>query len=131
MKQHIPFAITALLAASPLGLAQEQPAAPAAPTGETVVYVQEPIASTPRADGPYAQLGKTLVDALNKDDSLKNSKITVQLDGDTVLLTGVTPTEQQALRAREIVAAQADGAEVVNVIQPEKIKYRTWELVSG
>jgi osmotically-inducible protein OsmY len=73
------------------------------------------------------------VQALNADASLKNSKITVQQDGDSLLLTGAADTKDQVTRATEIANASAGGAPVVNVIQPDHTTYEmpAYELRAG
>jgi len=79
-------------------------------------FVQEPIATSTRAQGADAQLGEAIVKALDADPSLKDSKITVQPDNGKVTLTGATLTRAQKQRAGEIAMAQAGEGKVVNII---------------
>ena len=81
------------------------------------------VASAWTSIAPPAENLNAIVEALNAEPSLKDSKITVQPDGDNVLLTGVAQTREQVQRASEI--ASAGGAKVVNVIRPEKTTYET------
>ena len=84
-------------------------------------FVQEPTASAAKLDGPDAELVKSMVDSLNAEPSLKNTKITVQTEQDTgnVILTGAAMTPEQVKKAGEIVAAQAGEGKVVNAIQSD------------
>jgi len=83
-----------------------------------LTFVQEPTASAAKLDGPDAELVKSIVDSLNAEPSLKNTKITVQTEQDTgnVILTGATMTPEQVKKAGEIVTAQAGAGKVVNAI---------------
>jgi osmotically-inducible protein OsmY len=87
------------------------------------IAASDPIASSSGAQGEGTDVVNAIVQALNAEASFTNTKITVQMDKDVVLLTGATPTKQSAQRAGEIAAASANGAQVVNVIQPDKIEY--------
>ena len=84
-------------------------------------FVEEPIASTAGANGPDEQLLKSIVDSLNAEASLRNSKITVQGEADTgmVYLTGATLTPDQVKKATEIATAQAGDGKVVNAMLPD------------
>lgn len=84
-------------------------------------FVDEPIASTNGASGADDQLLKSIVDSLNAEASLKNSKITVQSDADsgTVYLTGAALTPDQVKKATEIASAQAGEGKVVNAMLPD------------
>jgi len=86
---------------------------------------QEPIASAWTTTGPPAENLNAVVQALNADSSLQNMKITVQPDGENILLTGVSPTLEQSQKAAEIAKAASGAAIVVNVIRPERTKYET------
>ena len=90
-----------------------------------VALAQEPVASAWTTIGPPAESLNAIVQALNADASLQNSKITVQPDGENVLLTGVAETLEQSQKASEIASAAAGGAVVVNVIRPARTKYET------
>ena len=81
-------------------------------------FVPEPTASSSKTQGPDAERAKAIVDALNADASLKDSKITVQpTEDDTITLSGATMTRAQAKRAGEIAAAQAGEGKVINAIR--------------
>ena len=82
-----------------------------------VPFVAGPIASATQAQGSDAQLADAIVKALDADPSLKDSKITVQPDKGTVLLTGATLTRAQKQTAGRIAIAQAGGeGKVINAI---------------
>jgi Flp pilus assembly secretin CpaC len=83
------------------------------------------VASAWTSIAPPAENLNAIVQALNAEPSLKDSKITVQPDGDNVLLTGVAQSREQVQRASEIATATAGGAMVVNVMRPEKTTYET------
>ena len=117
MKSHIPFSIAALAAAGMISAANAQTAqpAPVAPA-----FVDEPVASLTRSAAGDARLSE-VAQALNADDSLKGSKITVQLeDSGATLLTGAALTQEQAQRAAEIAAGPDGQAVVVNTILPDR-----------
>src|SRR4029079_7070069 len=103
--------------------------APAQPT--EALAGSEPIASATKFDGGEAI--NAVVQALNADASLQNSKITVQQDGEVLLLTGAAQTKEQVTRATEIASASAGGAQVVNAIQPDHTTYEmpAYELRAG
>ena len=73
---------------------------------------------------PPAENLNAIVQALNAESSLKDSKITVQPDGDHLLLTGVTPTLELSRKATEVAQGAAGGMVVVNAIQPEHTTYQ-------
>ena len=101
--------ITVALAQAPSVPAQ----APALPEG----LVAEPTASLSRADGPGADVGKQLVDAINADQSFKGSKITVQPEEGSITLSGVTQTRAQARQIGQMAAEKVGVEKVVNAIQ--------------
>jgi Flp pilus assembly secretin CpaC len=82
-----------------------------------------PIASTVSSGADPGALG-AIVQALNADASLKDTKITVQADGDNILLTGAAQSKEQVQHAGEIATASANGVPVVNVIQPDHTTYQ-------
>ena len=90
------------------------PSQPLAPS--TMTFVQEPVASLSRTDGADAEIAKSIADALNAEPTMKNSKITVQPDNGTFILTGVVPTREQVKKAGEIAKQLAGGAIVINAI---------------
>ena len=97
----------------------------------TLSGAQSPIASSSRAEGEGADVANAIVQALNADASLKDSKITVQPEKDYILLTGVAPSQQEMKKVTEIATAAAGGLQVVNVIQPEKNEYKQPEQELG
>jgi hypothetical protein len=116
MKPFIPHAIAAALAlGASVAVAQTNPM-------PQLRFVEEPTASAAKLDGPDAEFVKSLVESLNAEPSLKNTKITVQTEQDTgnVILTGATMTAEQAKKAAEIVTAQAGEGKVVNAIQSDR-----------
>ena len=119
-------ALAAVLAAGALPLAFAQANAPAQtnPAAQTnapaVTYVSEPIASASSANAAQGPVG-AIVQELNADTSLNGSKITVQPDENTVILTGVTRTYAQATRASKVAATHAGEGKVVNAILTEEI----------
>ena len=79
-----------------------------------MVFVQEPVASASKDDDN----AKAIVEALNGDASMKDSKITVQPTSEgTITLTGSTMTKAQAKRAAEVATAQVGEGKVVNAIR--------------
>ena len=98
----------------------------------SAALAQEPIASTtlPTGDGADAALLEGITRALNAEATLKDTKITVQMDDDHVLLTGATTTPELVQRAGAIAAQQAgDQRVVVNAILSDKGTYRTWQRI--
>jgi osmotically-inducible protein OsmY len=92
----------------------------------------QPIATTtiPGGDGEDAALLDSIARALNAEATLKDSKITVQMDGSYVLLTGATHTPEQIERATSIATTTAgDQRPVVNVMLSDKGTYRTWQRI--
>ena len=89
--------------------------------GVTMASAQ--VASAWTSMAPPAENLNAIVQALNAEPALKDSKITVQPDGDNVLLTGVATSREQVQRASEVATAAAGGAVVVNVMRPEKTTY--------
>ena len=122
MKSRIPLYVSALVAAGSVSVAIAQGAQPSQQSAarasaiSQLQFVQEPIATATKAQGTDAQLADSIVKALDADSSMKDSKITVQADAGTVLLTGATLTGAQKKRAGEIAIAQAGQGKVVNVI---------------
>ena len=104
------------LAAAPL---QEQPA-PVWPKHDLSTFAVEPAASA-RTGGADTDLANGIAQAINADPELKHAKITVQPEGDSVLLTGVALNNAQRQRAGDIATQNADGRIVVNVIQSEEL----------
>ena len=104
-----------------LAFAQADPQAPKAAQSSKVPaylanlhFIQEPIAR-PLKDGDDP-LVNGIVDALNNEGSLQNSKITVSNDDGVVTLTGATMTPDQKAKVEEIVVAQAGDGKVVNKV---------------
>jgi osmotically-inducible protein OsmY len=114
MKPRIRLALPALLAAAASLAFAQAPSAPAAN------YVQEPVASAFKADGPEGELATSVAQDLVAESSLGGSKLAVGADNDTVILTGVTATREQMKKAAAIAAARAGEGKVVNAIQTEE-----------
>jgi len=120
----LPHAVAAALAfGATVALAQSAAVTSPSPSSATAPpgLVLEPTASAAKLDGPDAELVKSIVESLNAEPSLKNTKITVQTEQDTgnVILTGATMTPEQVKKAGEIVTAQAGEGKVVNAIQSD------------
>ena len=97
----------------PLPPGQDQSAAAAqAPAAD-------PIASTSRSDGPNGDIADRIAQGLNADTSMQGSKVTVAPDEDSITLTGVTKTRDQAKKAYEVATGIAGELRVVNAIQSE------------
>jgi hypothetical protein len=121
MKSQIPHSIAALAAAGAISLATAQ--VEVSPAGSTPIpaFVDEPVASVAATAAPVEPRLKEVAQALNSDESLKGSKITVQLeDSGATLLTGAALTQEQAQRAAEIAAGPEGQAVVVNAILPDR-----------
>lgn len=122
MKSRIPLFVSVLVAAGSVSVAVAQGAQPSQQSDARssaigqLQFVQEPIATATKAQGPDAQLADSIVKALDADPAMKHSKITVQADHGTVLLTGATLTQEQKKRAGEMAIAQAGEGKVVNTI---------------
>ena len=97
----------------PLPPGQDQAAAEAAPTSSALV------ASTSRTDGVNGDIADRIAKELNADTSLQGSKLTVAPDADTITLTGVTKTRDQATKANEVATGIAGELRVINAIRPE------------
>lgn len=118
MKSHIPYSIAALAAAGVISVATAQTGQ--ADTSTAPAFVDEPVASLTASAAADARLTE-VAQALNADESLKGSKITVQLeDSGATLLTGAALTQEQAQRAAEIAAGPDGQAVVVNTILPDR-----------
>jgi hypothetical protein len=96
--------------------------------GLALPFVNEPAASTYVKEGDDADLANRVVQALNADPSLKNSKITVQPEKGNVLLTGSVATTEQARLATALANGQVGNGTVVNAIQPDQIAYKSPQL---
>lgn len=107
---------TLALAAGPI---PEQPA-PVWPKHDLSTFAVEPAASA-RTGGPDADVADAIAQAINADPELKHAKITVQPEGDSVLLTGVALNNAQRQRAGDLATQNAGGRIVVNVIQSEEL----------
>jgi osmotically-inducible protein OsmY len=117
MKSHLAIVAFAAAFAAPLAFTQSRDAAQPTRQSAAPEFVKEPVASSAVSrPGPDAQLANGIVQALNDDPSLKESKITVQAEDGKVWLTGATMTRAQKERAGRIVTAQAGEGNVVNTI---------------
>ena len=112
MKARIPHTLAVLLlaGAAPLAYSQSGSQPPAS-------LADAPVASVARSD----DMANSIAQALSADASLKNSKITVQLDDNAVLLTGATSTDAQRRKAGQIATSQAGEGKVVNAIMTDEI----------
>jgi osmotically-inducible protein OsmY len=127
MKPQIRYSFAAILAVGTLGIAQAQGDQP---TDKPVNYVKEPVASLPAAaNGPDAALANDIVAALNQEPTLQSgAKIVVQSDNGVIYLTGAVTSEDQAKRARALVAEKAGDAKVVSVLQADRqTTFRSWD----
>lgn len=111
MKLRISHTLAALLVAGAVPLAHSQ--SPQPPAG----LVDEPVASVSRSD----EMANAIAQALNADASLKHSKITVQPDEGTILLTGSTLSEVQKLQASRIAMQHAGEDKVVNTLAHDEL----------
>jgi hypothetical protein len=117
MKSRLAIAALAAAFIAPPALAQAPDTALPARQEPAHDFAKEPVASSAVSrPGPDAQLANGIVQALNDDPSLKESKITVQAEDGKVWLTGATMTRAQKERAGRIVTAQAGEGNVVNTI---------------
>ena len=118
-RSRIPYAIAVAL----LGLGAANAQGPVAPHDTNVPVIDEPAASTLGGASKDQELANQLVQAINAEASLKGSKITVQPEnGDnqgTVWITGVAKNQDAVQRVSDIVAANAGGMKVANVVQVE------------
>jgi osmotically-inducible protein OsmY len=123
MKSAIPHAVLAVLmaAAASLAGAQQPPSRNVAAPAPATRYVAEPTASASKTDGADGELAARIVEALNADRKLADSKITVSPENGNVTLTGSTMTRDQARLAEEIANAQVGQGKVVNAIQHAEI----------
>jgi hypothetical protein len=121
MKPTLTLAVAAAVAAGAFSIAAAQQPLPSPSYRAEGPFVSEPVASLAGASGDADSL-KAIADALNAEPSLKNSKITVQKDGDAVLLTGTALTRAQHDKASAIAASQAGGeGKVVNAMLTSEI----------
>jgi osmotically-inducible protein OsmY len=100
-------AVAALIAAGSVSMVSAQVATNFAPG---------PIASAATTTGGDQAVVDAIVSALNSDQSLKDSKITVADDDGNVLLTGATQTRAQKDKIMQIATANAGDAKVVNTV---------------
>jgi len=77
-----------------------------------VPFVAAPVATPVKADGDT--LVNAVVQALNADASLKNSKVTVSNDNGTVFVMGATLTHAQKEKIGQIVMQQAGEGKFFN-----------------
>lgn len=110
MKPRIPRTLTALLLASAVPFAYSQPLPPAG-------LVEEPVASVSRSD----TVADAIAQELNADASMKHSKVTVQPDEGTILLTGSTLTDAQTRRAIQVATSHAGQGKVSSGILSNEI----------
>lgn len=85
----------------------------------TMAFVKEPVASASTTQGAEAQLVASIVQALNADPALQNSKIAVVPAEGTVVLSGVTLTQAQKKEALQVATSQAGETKVVDAMQSD------------
>ena len=113
-------AVAALTAATLAG-AQLQPL-PAPTSTAPGPKVDEPVASVATgARGPNLEAANAIVQALSADPQLKQSKVTVTPEENTILLTGVTPTLAQMGRISQIAEQHAGQGKVINGVNTEEV----------
>jgi osmotically-inducible protein OsmY len=111
MKPHIPFLVAAFASL----------AAAAAPNIPHVQFSDQPIASQANANNADAAQAGAIVQALNNEPSLKDSKIAVRVEDGSALLTGAALTKAQSQKAREIaVATIGDASKVTSIIRDDE-----------
>ena len=116
MKSPLSHSLVSLLAAGAACFAFAEQPTPLEPQ-PMANPVNEPVASVSRSD----DVADAIAQALNADASLKHSKVTVQPDDNSILLTGATMTEAQRLRAGQIAASKAGGLPVVNTLASSEV----------
>jgi hypothetical protein len=84
-------------------------------------FVQEPVARPSGQGGSQDPVVASIVNALNADPSLQHSKISVQSDQGTVVLTGVALTQAQKKQAVQIAASRTGPTKVVDAIQSDDV----------
>jgi hypothetical protein len=142
MKSRIPQAIAVIVAATAASLAgayDSQKSGDAYVYAPTTLgsrspqpYVSEPVASMAAgAQAGDAGHVTAIVEALNAEQSLKGSKLTVAPDGEKVLMTGVTVTREQMNRALDIAHSQAGDGNVTNAITSEELVIVTNPVPAG
>ena len=87
----------------------------------TLDFVKEPVASASTTQGAEAQLAASIVQALNADPALQNSKIAVVPAEGTVVLSGVTLTDAQKKQAVQVAASHAGETKIVDAIQSDDV----------
>ena len=126
MKSHLIHAIAgtlALVASSiagaqqfgPLPPSEQQPAVAVQPSGT------DPTASASRIDGPNGELADRIVKEINADAAMAGAKVTVAPDAESITLTGVAKTREQARKAYDTAMGIAGELRVINAIQAENI----------
>lgn len=125
MKSQLIQALTATLALAATSIAGAQQFGPLPPGQEAATTAQAPasgpVASTSRTDGPNGEIADRIAQQLNADTSMQGSKVTVAPDTDSITLTGVTKTREQAKKAYELASGIAGELRVINVIQSEDV----------
>lgn len=90
----------------------------AAPNIPHVQFADQAVASQANANNADAAQAGAIVQALNNEPALKDSKITVSVENGSALLTGAALTKAQSQKAREIAVATmgGDGSKVTSII---------------
>lgn len=84
-------------------------------------FVKEPVASASTTQGAEGQLVASIVQALNSDPALQDSKIAVLSAEGNIVLSGVTLTEAQKKQAVQVAAAQAGETKIVDALQSDDV----------
>jgi osmotically-inducible protein OsmY len=126
MKSQLIQALTATLALAAASIAGAQSFGPLPPSQEQAPSAAQELAaqataSATRTDGPNGEIADRIVKEFNADASFQGSKVTVAPDADSITLTGVTRTREQAKKAYEIAAGIAGELRVINAIQAENV----------
>ena len=87
----------------------------------TLNFAKEPIASASTTQGAEGQLAGTIVEALNADPALNQSKISVQPVDGQIVLSGAALTQAQKEEATRIAASKAGETKIVNTIQTDDV----------
>jgi len=124
MKSQLIQAIAGTLALVATSIAGAQQFGPLPPGQDQAVAAaqaptSDPIASTSRSDGPNGDIADRIAKELNADASMQGSKVTVAPDTDSITLTGVTKTRDQAKKAYELATGIAGEVRVITAIQSE------------
>jgi osmotically-inducible protein OsmY len=119
MKPHVPLLIAAVAGLAFIALPLAAAASPSIPQ---VQFSDQTVASQANANNADAAQAGAIVQALNAEPSLKNSKIAVSVEDGSALLTGAALTKAQSQKAREIAVATigGDASKVTSIIRDDE-----------